>query len=82
MFQHCICVFVSQAAGVTHKALFLHVMEKRVPGAIPEVASATANQVWVAQAAVTACLATGALERKAANPVPAHTAVIQPMGSA
>lgn len=62
MFQHCICVFVSQAAGVIHKALCLQALERRVPGAIPEVDSATANQVWGAQAAATACLATGALE--------------------
>lgn len=82
MFHDCICAFVSQAAGVIHKALCLHVLERRVPGAIPEVASAAANQVWGAQAAATACLATGALERKAANPVPALTAVIQPLASA
>lgn len=75
-------VFVSQAAGVIHKAPCLIVPDRRVLGAIPEVASATANQVWGAQAVAAAFLATGALEMKGASPVSALTAVTQPLASA
>lgn len=65
-----------------HRALCLLVLERRDPGATLEPGSATANLVLEAQAAATACLATGDLERRAVNLVPALTAVTQPLGSA
>lgn len=40
-----LCVFVSQAAGVIHRALCLLVPERRDPGATLEAGSATANLV-------------------------------------
>lgn len=65
-----------------HKALCLPHGEQRGPGVTLEVDSATAKLALGARAAATACLATGAMERKAANPVNALTAVIQPPDTA
>lgn len=76
-----ICVSVSQAAGVIHRALCLFVLERRDHGATLGAGSATVNLVLGVQPAVTACLATGVSEWRGANPVPARTAVIQPLGS-
>jgi len=50
------------------------------PGATLRLASATVKLVLGAQAAAIVCRVTGDLEKGAANPVPARTAVIQPLG--
>lgn len=70
-----------QAAGVIHRDHCPLALARTPPGAILEVGSATAKWVLGAPAAVTVSLATGASVRRAANPVPAPTAVMQPLGS-
>ncbi len=66
---------------MTHRALCHLVPGRRDPGVTREAGSATASLAWGAQAVAAACLAIGVSEWRAANPAPALTAVIQPLGS-
>lgn len=70
-----------QAAGVIHRDLCPLAQGRTPPGATLEVGSATAKWASGARAAVTVFPATGALVRRAVNPAPAPTAVMQPPGS-
>lgn len=79
--HNCISVFVPQAAGVIHRALCQLIRERRGRGVTLEAGSATANTAWAAQAATTAFLAIGVLERGAVNPVRVLATVIQPLDS-
>lgn len=71
----------AHAAGVIHRALCQLIRERRGRGVTLEAGSATANTAWAAQAATTAFLAIGVLERGAVNPVRVLATVIQPLDS-
>ena len=72
---------VSQAAGVILGGLCPLVRGRRDPGATRGAGSAPADPGSGARAAATATPDTGGLERRAVDPAPALTAVIQSQGS-